>query len=61
MMKSYDFFPQLLDKSSKAKSAERNQPIFTWYVATYKEGRDNMLRATESIQNKVGNIPPENF
>ena len=38
----YDFVPQILDRSGKIKSPDRNRPIFTWHVATYKEGRDNI-------------------
>ena len=56
----YDFVPKATDRSGKIIRA-RNQPTFTWHVATYREGRQNLLRATESIQSKVGNIPPENF
>ena len=56
----YDFIPKIQDRSSKTAS-QRIQPTLTWHVATYKEGRHNLLRATESIQSKVGNIPPENF
>ena len=56
----FDFVPKILDRS-EAKSTERNPPIATWHVATYREGRDNFIRASESIQSKVGNIPHGNM
>ena len=52
----YDFVPKTLDKSRETEE-EKKKPILTWHVATFKEGCNNMLKASETIQKKVGNIP----
>ena len=39
----------------------RNEPIPTWHIVTYKDGRENFIRARESIQKKIGNIPHDNL
>ena len=57
----YDFIPKILDESGENEKARKNKPILTWHVATFKEGSNNMLKASEVIQNKVGNIPFENL
>ena len=55
----YDYVPKDLDKSNPKKM--RETPKLTWYVATYKEGRENLIKASECIQSKVGKIPYQNL
>ena len=57
----YDFVPKTLDESRETEKAPKNKPTLTWHVATFKEGNNNMLKASEAIQKKVGNIPFENL
>ena len=55
----FDFVPPSF--IPEEERVERVLPIPTWHVAFYKEGKDNMIRAAESIQKKVGNIPRGNL
>ena len=55
----YDFVPN--DEDTVSPDVLRSPPPPVWHVTTYKEGRDNFIRASECIQNKVGNIPFENL
>ena len=58
----YDFVPKSLDNSRETEKAKKkNKSIPTWHVATVKEGSNDMLKASEAIQRKVGNIPFENL
>ena len=56
----YDFIPREA-KAINSGKAVRNPPTLTWYVATLKESNHNMMRATEYIESKVGNIPEGNL
>ena len=56
----YDFVPKDLDYH-KDTELIRKSPTLMWHVATYKEGRENLIRASECIQGKVGKIPQENL
>lgn len=55
-----DFIPKNED-NEVASSMNRKLPIPVWHVATYKEGRENLIRAAECIEGKVGNIPEGNL
>ena len=50
-----------MDESRETEKAPKNKPILTWHVATFKEGNNNMLKASKAIQKKVGNIPFKNL
>ena len=50
--------PQIIPKEERE---ERILPLPTWHVASYKEGRENLIRGAEAIQKKVGNIPRGNL
>ena len=39
----------------------RNPPPLTWFVASYKDGRENMIKAQELIEERVGRIPEGNL
>ena len=51
----FDFVPDYSVPVEEEK--ERILPLPTWHVASYKEGRENLIRGAETIQKKVGNIP----
>ena len=51
-----DFIPADSSTASAVSSIERENPIPIWHVAFYKPGRENMIRASEAIQRKVGNL-----
>ena len=51
----FDFVPEYGVPFEEEK--ERVLPLPTWHVASYKEGRENLIRGAETIQKKVGNIP----
>ena len=55
----YDFIPK--EDDYVQSSFPRKSPRLLWYVATYKEGRENFLRASECIERKIGNVPYENL
>ena len=55
----YDFVPPQIVPVEERE--ERVLPLPTWHVASYKEGRDNLIRGAEAIQRKVGNIPRGNL
>ena len=55
-----DFVPNLFDEPEIAP-IRREAPIMTWHVATYKDGRSNFIKAAESLQKKIGNIPQGNL
>ena len=57
----YDFVPKDLDKSLGPDKSPRNSPTLTWHVATYREGKENLIKASENIQARVGKIPYENL
>ena len=56
----FDFVPKNQDHSVDS-SVLREPPSLIWHVATYKDGRENFIKASESIRNKVGNVPQENI
>ena len=51
-----DFIPADSGTASAVSSFQRDYPIPIWHVAFYKPGRENMIRASEAIQRKVGNL-----
>ena len=55
----FDFVPPLIVPVEERE--ERILPLPTWHVASYKEGRENLIRGAEAIQRKVGNIPRGNL
>ena len=57
----YDFIPKALDPSVDTERVKRDPITLTWHIAAYKEGRENLIRASECLQRKIGNIPPENL
>ena len=40
---------------------ERKSPVPVWFVAHYKEGRENYLRASESLNKALNGIPSNNM
>ena len=55
----FDFVPPQIAPAEERE--ERILPLPTWHVASYKEGRENLIRGAEAIQRKVGNIPRGNL
>ena len=55
-----DYIPADFDTAVSKKTA-KDPPNLLWHVATFKEGKDNMIKAAECIQRKVGKIPEENM
>ena len=55
----FDYIPERCDNTN-AKTA-RETPLLVWHVATYKEGKENLIKAAECIQSRVGNIPDGNM
>ena len=41
--------------------SQRKSPSLIWHVAAYKDGRENLIKAADCIQNKVGQIPHGNM
>ena len=56
-----DFVPVNANNDFAAASVRREPPIPVWHVASYKDWRENFIRAAETIQRKVGNIRQGNF
>ena len=57
----YDFVPHTPEESLENHEPLRKPPALIWHVASYKDGKDNFIRASECIQQKVGKIPQENM
>ena len=58
---AHDFVPADLGYEDQSQKVDRTPPTPKWYVATYKEGQENLLGASKHIQRKVGKIPFENL
>ena len=56
----FDYIPTEFDSTASKKSV-KDPPNLIWHVAAFKEGKDNMIKAAECIQRKVGKIPEENM
>ena len=56
----YDFIPKDSEEDIHS-DVSRTPPTPVWHVATYKDGRENLIKASECIQSKVGNIPYGNL
>ena len=57
----FDFVPTTPTNMADSNDLNREPPLPIWYVASYKDGGENMIKASECIQKKVGNIPFENM
>ena len=57
----FDFIPKEDFDSMDEDIATREPPLPLWHVATYKDGKENLIKASECIESKVGNIPEENL
>ena len=55
-----DFIPKQ-NMISDYLSEPRSPPILMWHVASYKEGKENLIRAADCIKSRVGNIPIGNI
>ena len=53
----FDYFPE--DHSIPV--VERKAPVPVWYVATYKDGRENYIKATETLHRALNGIPSNNM
>ena len=56
----FDYLPTNYEQIVKEQST-KDPPNLVWHVATFKEGKDNMIKAAECIQRKVGKIPENNL
>lgn len=54
----YDFLPQV---ESETKVKDRMLAIPKWFVASYKRGKENMIKAADCIRRKIGSMPDENL
>ena len=52
-----DFIPTLYMETGSIIQTPRQKPSPVWYVASYKEGRDNMVAGTKCLKRKFGFIP----
>ena len=57
----HDFVPEDLGYSNETLEVDRSPPLPTWYVATYKEGKESIIGAAKCIQRKVGKLPFDNL
>ena len=57
----HDFIPEDVGYSNEMIRVSRSPPLPIWYVATYKEGRENIVGAAQCIQRKVGKLPFDNL
>ena len=55
----FDFVPPQIVPVEEIE--ERVLPIPMWHVASYRDGRENLIRGAEALQRKVGNIPRGNL
>ena len=54
----YDFIPkECLEKEMPI----RNSPEMVWFVASYKEGRNNLIHGVEYIERKIGRVSKGNI
>ena len=53
-----DFFPQ---NTEIPTITERILPAPKWFVAHYRNGKENMIKGAEYIRRKIGNIPDDNI
>ena len=56
-----DYIPSLYMGNTIEQPVPRKKPAALWHVATYKEGRENMLKGSRCLQRKIGHIPRENM
>ena len=52
----YDFIPSRYFREDEPE-LERPKPKLSWFVASYKPNRDNMIKGIESIEKKIGFVP----
>ena len=52
-----DFIPTLFIETECIRQTLRQKPSPVWYVASYKEGRENMVAGTKCLKRKFGFIP----
>ena len=55
-----DYVPKETE-TAKRKLITRKSPNLIWYVATYKDGQSNLVKAADLIESRVGNIPKGNL
>ena len=56
-----DFIPTLYMKTESIEQIERQKPSPVWFIASYKEGRDNIVAGTKCLKRKFGHIPMGNI
>ena len=56
-----DYIPKLFCEDLKIGSVVREQQTPTWFVASYKDNRNNSLKALQCLESYVGVIPTDNF
>ena len=52
----FDYYPKSTDMN-----IERKAPVPIWFVAKYKEGTNNFLKASETLNKTLNGIPPNNL
>ena len=57
---AFDFIP-VEKKKLILNNLQRESPTITWYVVKYREGRENMMMASEYLEQEIGTIPQENI
>ena len=55
-----DYIPSMFEEKVCTETI-RNKPKLTWHIASYKDGQENFLKASISLQKKVGVIPKGNL
>ena len=56
----FDYIPANYEPSVTEKTI-KDPPNLVWHVATFKEGKENMIKAADYIQRKVGKVPEHNL
>ena len=54
----FDFFP--INENS-VEVGQRKSAIPRWFVASYKAGKENLIKGAECIRRKIGSIPDKNL
>ena len=56
-----DYIPNAFAAESHSTPKERNIPTPRWFVAYYKNGRGNFIRASRYLEKEIGTIPRGNL
>ena len=55
----FDYYPE--DPRYSVPTVVRKAPTPVWFVVNYKDGKENFLRASETLNKALNGIPPDNM